>query len=497
MDKEEKTIKTLQEVLAGIPHRLLGGREDLPLAGLSFDSRAVVPSGAFVAIEGTAADGHDYIDQAIRAGACAVVLRKTPGELHPGVTYVQVEDTSRALALMARAFYDNPTSRIALVGVTGTNGKTTTATLLYQVFRSMGYRCGLFSTVENILGEEHIPARQTTPDILTLNASLDRMARQGCTHCFMEVSSHALAQQRVAGLDFRGAIFSNLTHDHLDYHKTFAGYRDAKKRLFDSLAPDAFALVNADDRNGAYMLPNTRAHKYTYSLASVSDFKARILESTFEGMELEIDGRQVWLPLVGRFNAYNALAIYATAVLLGCEPTRVLEALSCQRGVHGRFENWTSPSGVVCIVDYAHTPDALDNVIRTVNQLRTGNETFTVVAGCGGDRDRTKRPEMAAIVAEGADRAIFTSDNPRSEDPMDILEEMMAGVPAERTARVLVNPDRRQAIRTAVAMARKGDIILVAGKGHETYQEVKGVRTHFDDMEQLREAFSASAAEKR
>ena len=482
-------MKTLQKVLEGIPCRILAGGEDVPVVGLSFDSRAVPPGGVFTAIEGTEADGHDYIDKAIDGGASVVVLRKAPRVLRPDVTYIQVEDTSQALALMARNFYDNPTSRIALVGVTGTNGKTTTATLLYSVFRAMGYKCGLFSTVENIVDTEHITARQTTPDILTLNAYLDRMAKCGCEYCFMEVSSHALAQQRVAGLDFRGAIFSNLTHDHLDYHKTFAAYRDAKKLLFDSLAPDAFALVNADDRNGLYMLQNTRARKYTYSLESVSDFKAKVLESTFEGMELNIDGTDVWIPLVGRFNAYNALAIYAAAVLLGRDRTQVLEALSHQRGVHGRFENWTSPSGVVCIVDYAHTPDALDNVIRTVNDLRTHNEIFTVVVGCGGDRDRTKRPEMAAIAAEGADRAIFTSDNPRSEDPMDILDQMVGGVPCERTARVLVNADRRQAIRTAVAMANKGDIILVAGKGHETYQEVKGVRSHFDDMEQLRAAF--------
>lgn len=484
-------MKTLKEILGTIDHMLLGGDGTVCVPGLSFDSRSVPAGGVFIAIEGSAADGHDYIDKAIDGGAAVVVSRKKPDDLRPGVTYVQVEDTSRALALMARNFYDDPTSRIALVGVTGTNGKTTTATLLYNVFRTMGCKCGLFSTVENIIDTEHIPAKQTTPDILTLNAYLDEMINRGCEYCFMEVSSHALAQQRVAGLDFRGAIFSNLTHDHLDYHKTFAAYRDAKKLLFDSLSPDAFALVNADDKNGLYMLQNTRAKKYTYSLGSVSDFRAKILESTFEGMELNMDGTEVWLPLVGRFNAYNALAIYASAVLLDCEKTEVLEALSRQKGVRGRFESWISPSGVVCIVDYAHTPDAVDNVMRTINDLRTRNETFTVVIGCGGDRDRTKRPEMAAIAAEGADKAIFTSDNPRSEDPMEILEEMLAGVPAERTNHVLVNADRRQAIRTAAAMSQKGDIILVAGKGHETYQEVKGVRSHFDDMEELRAAFGA------
>lgn len=484
------SMKTLREILRGIPHRILAGGADVPVPGLSFDSRAVESGCVFVAIEGASADGHDFVDKALEDGAAVAVVRKAPADLRKGATYVQVEDTSQALALLARNFYDDPTSRIALVGVTGTNGKTTTATLLYQVFRSMGYKCGLFSTVENIVGDERMPARQTTPDILTLNASLDRMARQGCEYCFMEVSSHALAQQRVAGLDFRGAIFSNLTHDHLDYHRTFAAYRDAKKRLFDALSPDAFALVNADDRNGTFMLQNTRAKRYTYSLGSVSDFKARIVEDTFEGMQLDVDGTEVWLPLVGRFNAYNALTIYASAVLLGCDRTQVLEALSRQRGVRGRFESWIAPGGVVCIVDYAHTPDALDNVMRTINELRTRNETFTVVVGCGGDRDRTKRPEMAAIAAEGADRAIFTADNPRSEDPADILAQMMAGVPAERSSHVLVNPDRRGAIRTAAAMSGRGDIVLVAGKGHETYQEVKGVRSHFDDMEELRAAFA-------
>ena len=460
------------------------------MPGLSFDSRSVPEQGVFVAIEGASADGHDFLEAALDNGAAVVVVRKAPGVLREGKTYVQVDDTSWALAMMGRNFYQDPSSRIALIGVTGTNGKTTTATLLYQVFSAMGYKCGLFSTVENIVGHTRVPARQTTPDILTLNAMLDRMAREGCRYCFMEVSSHALAQQRVTGLDFRGAIFSNLTHDHLDYHKTFAAYRDAKKRLFDTLSPDAFALVNADDRNGAFMLQNTRAKKYTYSLGSVSDFKARIVESTFEGMQLDVDGIDTWLPMVGRFNAYNALAIYASAVLLGCERTDVLRALSRQPSVRGRFECRVSPGGVVGIVDYAHTPDALDNVIRTVNQLRTRNETFTVVVGCGGDRDRTKRPEMAAIAAAGADRVLFTADNPRSEDPDEILRQMLAGVPPEYSSRVLVNPDRRGAIRTAVSMAGKGDIILVAGKGHETYQEVKGVRSHFDDMEELQAAFA-------
>lgn len=489
------SIKTLQEVLRDIPHRVLAGAADVAVPALSFDSRTVTPAGVFVAIEGAAADGHDFLEAAVQRGAGAVVVRKAPDAYHPGVTYIQVDDTSHALAMMARNFYDDPTARIALVGVTGTNGKTTTATLLYQVFRAMGYRCGLFSTVENIIGERRETARQTTPDILTLNARLDEMARQGCRYCFMEVSSHALAQQRVAGLRFRGAIFSNLTHDHLDYHKTFAAYRDAKKRLFDTLPADAFALVNADDRNGAFMLQNTRAKKYTYSLGSVSDFKARIVESTFAGMQLDMDGAEVWLPMVGRFNAYNALAIYAAAVLLGCEKTQALQALSRQRGVRGRFESWISPGGVVCIVDYAHTPDALDNVLRTVNELRTRNETFSVVVGCGGDRDRSKRPEMAAIAVQGADRVLFTADNPRSEDPADILNQMIAGVPAEYSSRAIVNPDRRGAIRTAAALSGRGDIVLVAGKGHETYQEVKGVRSHFDDMEELRAAFSDAAPE--
>lgn len=482
-------MKKLTDIFDGLEYRVVSGAQDVPVVALSFDSRHVPPGGVFVAIEGSAADGHDYIDKAIDGGARLVVLRKIPADYRPGVTYVQVADTSHALAMMARNFYDDPTSRIALVGVTGTNGKTTTVTLLYNVFRAMGYKCGLLSTVKNVIDDEERPAKQTTPDIVTINACLDEMIRRGCEYCFMEVSSHALVQQRVAGLAFRGAVFSNLTHDHLDYHKTFSAYRDAKKMLFDSLDRDAFALVNADDKNGPYMLQNTCARRLTYSLGGVSDFKAKILESTFEGMQLDVDGTEVWLPLVGRFNAYNALAIYATAVALGREKTEVLAALSRQRGVHGRFESWISPSGVVCIVDYAHTPDALDNVIRTINDLRTRNENFTVVVGCGGDRDRTKRPEMAAIAAEGADKAIFTSDNPRSEDPADILDQMLAGVPGDRASRVLVNADRRQAIRTAVAMSARGDIVLVAGKGHETYQEIRGVRSHFDDMEELKNAF--------
>ena len=481
---------TLEDILSGIRYETLCGCASVEVREITFDSRAAVKGSVFVAIEGTQADGHDFVGKAVENGCTAVVVRKAPADMPSGVTCVKVDDTSLSLGLMARNFYGNPTSRIKLVGVTGTNGKTTTATLLYEVFRAMGHKCGLLSTVKNVVDTDQTPARQTTPDILTINSLLSDMISRGCEYCFMEVSSHALVQKRVAGLDFAGAVFSNLTHDHLDYHKTFAAYRDAKKLLFDGLSPDAFALVNADDKNGLFMLQNTSAGKYTYALSSLADFKARVVEESFQGMQINMDGAELWIPLVGRFNAYNALAVYASAVLLGCDRIEALKALSRQKGVRGRFENWTSPSGVVCIVDYAHTPDALDNVIRTVNELRTGGELFTVVTGCGGDRDKTKRPEMAAIAANGADRVIMTADNPRSEDPMDILEQMQAGVPPEKYSRVVINPDRRSAIRSAAMMSKKGDIILVAGKGHETYQEVIGVCTHFDDMEELHAALS-------
>ena len=479
-------MKTLSYILRSVAHQMLTGGYEKEVQHITADSRKAHRGSIFVALCGTQVDGHNYIDRAIEAGCDMIVLEKEPSHLQEGVSYVKVPDTALALGLIAAEFYEHPSEKLHLVGVTGTNGKTTTATLLYEVFTRMGHKCGLFSTVKNIVAEREIPARQTTPDIITLNSLMSEMVKEGCTHCFMEVSSHALHQKRVAGVTFAGAIFSNLTHDHLDYHHTFAAYRDAKKLLFDTLHRDAFALVNVDDRNGAFMLQNTHAHKRTYSLTRIADFKCKILEESFQGMWLTIDGRDIHLPLTGRFNAYNALAVYATAVMMGEEPVKVLEALSMQNGVSGRFETWTSGSGVICIVDYAHTPDALENVIKTINELRTQNETFCIVVGCGGDRDKEKRPVMARIAASGADRTILTADNPRSEDPLLILQEMNAGIPASRAARVVTIPDRAQAIRTACMTSRRGDIILVAGKGHETYQEINGVRLHFDDMEELK-----------
>ena len=483
-------MKTLEEILSSVRYSVLSGSDQVQIDAITADSRRACFGSVFVAQCGTQVDGHQYIGKAIENGCRAVVLQKDIEEINPNVTYIKVKDTTHALGLMAAEFYHHPTDTIKLVGVTGTNGKTTTATLLYEVFTKMGYKCGLFSTVKNIIDTEEIPAKQTTPDILTLNLYLSQMVEKGCKYCFMEVSSHALAQDRVAGLEYAGAVFSNLTHDHLDYHKTFAAYRDAKKLLFDHLKKGTFALVNADDKNGLFMLQNTRAEKRTYALKSLADYKAKMLEETFDGMQINIDGSDVYLPLVGRFNAYNALAVYATAHLLGEDKIETLSALSAQKGVRGRFQTWNSPTGVVCIVDYAHTPDAVDNVINTVNALRTKNEQFTIVIGCGGDRDKTKRPEMAAIASNGADKVILTADNPRSEDPLDIINQMEQGVPPERTSHVITIPDRRSAIRAAVMMSKKGDIIMVAGKGHETYQEIKGVKSHFDDMEELQKAFS-------
>ena len=479
-------MKSLSHILRNVAHKCIAGGYEKEVLSITADSRKARRGSIFVALCGTQVDGHDYIDRAIDAGCDMIVMEKTPSLLRENVTYIKVPDSALALGLIAAEYYDHPSEKLKLVGVTGTNGKTTTATLLYEVFTTMGYKCGLFSTVKNIVAGEEIPARQTTPDIITLNSLMSQMVKEGCTYCFMEVSSHALDQKRVAGATFAGAIFSNLTHDHLDYHHTFAAYRDAKKLLFDGLHKDAFALVNADDRNGSFMLQNTRAHKRTYSLTRLADFKCKILEESFSGMWLTIDGRETHLSLTGRFNAYNSLAVYATAVMLGEEPVKVLEALSMQKGVRGRFETWISPSGVICIVDYAHTPDALENVIKTINQMRTQNETFTIVVGCGGDRDKEKRPIMASIASQGASQTILTTDNPRSEEPMDILQQMNDGVPPSHYSRVVTIPDRAQAIRTACMTSRAGDIILVAGKGHETYQEVKGIRTHFDDLEELK-----------
>ena len=461
---------------------------EVEITGLTYDSRKVEAGNCFFAVRGTQSDGHNFIPKAIEAGAAVIVCEQLPEQLNPAVSYVVVRDTNAAMADIAAAYYDNPSHELKLVGVTGTNGKTTVATLLYDLYRKMGYRAGLISTVVYRIDEREIPSTHTTPDAIRLNAMLREMVDAGCDYCFMEVSSHSLVQERVRGLKFRGAMFTNLTHDHLDYHGTFKEYIRAKKCLFDTLPKSAFALVNIDDRNGEVMVQNTRAKVSRYSLRQMADFRCKVLEMLFDGMLLRVNSHDVWVKFLGRFNAYNLLCVYGAAVLLGSDEQEVLQALSALTSVSGRFEPVRSEGGVTAIVDYAHTPDALENVIGTINEIRTPAQQLIVVCGCGGDRDATKRPEMGRIAARESDLAILTSDNPRTESPEAILEQMMAGVEAGR--RVLRIVDRREAIRTAVMMARKGDIILVAGKVHETYQIVGREKHHFDDREELRTAFA-------
>ncbi len=451
---------------------------------ISFDSRDVAPHTLFVATVGTQVDGHNYIPKAVELGATVVVCETLPLTLAVDVCYVQVENSMTALAHLAAEYYGNPSKELGLVGVTGTNGKTTTATLLYDFFMLQGQKAGLLSTVVNRVGEREIKASHTTPDSLTINRLLREMVDEGCQWCFMEVSSHGVAQKRVEGLHFKGGVFTNLTHDHLDYHKTFAEYLKAKKGFFDALPSEAFALVNTDDRNGMVMLQNSKARKCDYALLRPANYKCKIIEEHLDGMLLEINNQQLWTQFIGRFNAYNLSAIYATVLELGVEADEALRVLSLLRPVAGRFQTIRSDSGVLGIVDYAHTPDALSNVIETINKLKGGGKLITVV-GCGGDRDSSKRPVMARIAVEGSERVILTSDNPRSEEPRAILDDMLAGVEAHQRARVLVIEDRAEAIRASLAFAASGDIVLVAGKGHENYQEIKGVRHHFDDMEQL------------
>ena len=454
---------------------------------LHYDSRKAGAGDCFFAVRGTQCDGHDFIADAVRAGVAAVVCEELPAEQKEGVSYVVVDDSNGAMADMAAAFYDHPSRELRLVGVTGTNGKTTVATLLCDLFGALGYRAGLISTVVYRVGNRETESTHTTPDAVRLNAMLREMVDAGCEYCFMEVSSHSIVQERIRGLKFEGAVFTNITHDHLDYHKTFAEYIKAKKRLFDSLPEEAFALVNADDRNGEVMAQNTRARTSRYSLRTAADFNCKIVEMLFDGMLLRMDGSEVWVNFLGRFNACNLLAVYGTARLLGADKEETLRALSALRSVRGRFEPVRSESGITAIVDYAHTPDALENVIATVNDIRKPSQQLIAVCGCGGDRDRAKRPEMGAIASRDASIAIFTSDNPRTEDPEAILDEIMAGV--REGARCLRIADRAQAIRTAVMLARPNDIILVAGKGHETYQIVGREKRHFDDREELAAAF--------
>ena len=466
------------------------GRDDRYVDSLTFDSRKCSESVAFFALKGTQVDGHDYIDKAIELGAKVIVCEKKPAVVTDDVTYYLVDDSAKSLGYAASEFYDNPSEKLHLVGVTGTNGKTTIATLLYRLFFNAGYPCGLLSTIENRINNIVIPSTHTTGDQLQINEMLSKMVDAGCEYAFIEVSSHAVDQDRIAGLHFAGGIFTNLTHDHLDYHKTVAAYRDAKKKFFDNLPSSAFALTNVDDRNGMLMLQNTKATKKTYSLRTDADFKGVVLESYFDGMELKINKNNVSTFLVGKFNVSNLLAIYGAASLLGMSDDELLKEISKLHSAPGRFQMIHSASGIVGIVDYAHTPDALKNVLDTINEIRTHNETLISVVGAGGNRDAAKRPEMAEAAVTRSDRLIITSDNPRNEDPEEIIRQMRQGVGGEYYNRVLCITDRREAIRTATALAKKGDIILVAGKGHENYQEIKGVRHHFDDVEELTKALN-------
>lgn len=480
-------MKRLSEILRQTPVREVLGDGERPVGGLTYDSRAVKPGDCFFAVRGTQADGHAFIPAALAAGAAAVVCEQLPADPAPGVTYVAVPDSAGAMADLAAAFYDYPSRELKLVGITGTNGKTTTATLLYDLVRALGYKAGLISTVVYRIEGREVEATHTTPDSIRLNALMREMADAGCEFCFMECSSHAIVQERTRGLSFAGGIFSNITHDHLDYHKTFAEYIRAKKRFFDMLPAGSFALTNLDDRNGRVMVQNTAAAVHTYSLRGMADFRCRIVETHLDGMLLRIDGQEVWVGLLGRFNAYNLLAVYGTAVLLGLDRSEVLRVLSTLRPVSGRFEIVRAANGTTAVVDYAHTPDALENVLRTIEEIRTPQQQLLVVCGCGGDRDRTKRPEMAQIAVQYASTAIFTSDNPRHESPEAILDEMVAGLdPGTRYLRIA---DRAEAIRTAVMLSHPGDVILVAGKGHETYQIIGDVKHHFDDREEVRRAF--------
>lgn len=460
------------------------------ISGVNMDSRLVQPGNLFVAVKGTQADGHAYIDKAIERGAKAVLMcNPLPAQPLEGVTYVQVEDTEDAVGNVATLFYGDPTSHLELVGVTGTNGKTTIATVLYNMFRALGYKCGLCSTVCNFIDGKAVEADHTTPDPITLNRLLAQMVEAGCEYAFMECSSHAIHQKRIGGLRFAGGIFTNLTRDHLDYHKTFENYRDAKKMFFDGLPKDAFAVTNADDKNGLVMVQNTRAKVQTYSTRTAADYKGRILEESIEGMLLDIEGHEVSVRFVGRFNVSNLLAVYATALMLGQSPEETLRVLSTLHPVNGRFEAIRSPKGFSAVVDYAHTPDALENVLTAINEIVHGRGRVITVCGAGGNRDKGKRPLMAQEAAKRSDQVIITSDNPRFEDPQEIIQDMLAGLTDEQMQKTLSICDRREAIRAAVMMARPGDVILVAGKGHEPYQEIKGVKHHFDDHEEIRKAF--------
>lgn len=483
-------MKKLSDILYKVSTIALAGNTSVDINDVQIDSRKVKPGSLFVAVKGVAVDGHEYIDKAIEQGAIAVVCEQMPSSYKDGTTYVQTINSAEAAGLIAHNFYDQPTTKLKLVGVTGTNGKTTIATLLYKLFTCLGYKCGLISTVENQVAGKIIPATHTTPDAVSLNALLKQMVDEGCEFAFMEVSSHAIDQKRIAGLQFAGGLFSNITHDHLDYHKTFDEYIKAKKAFFDALPSTAFAITNIDDKRGNVMLQNSAAKKHSYSLKTVADFKGKILENSLTGLIMTVNDQEVIFRLIGEFNAYNLLAVYGAAISLGENKEQVLQCLSNTTGAEGRFDYLISArERVIGIVDYAHTPDALQNVLSTIKKLKHGNEQLITVVGCGGDRDRTKRPIMAGVACEYSDKAIFTSDNPRSEDPQQILNEMEAGLNTAAKRKYVSIVDRKQAIKTAVNMAGPEDIVLIAGKGHEKYQEIKGVKHHFDDKEVLIEMF--------
>ncbi|WP_041252307.1 UDP-N-acetylmuramoyl-L-alanyl-D-glutamate--2,6-diaminopimelate ligase [Flavobacterium indicum] len=480
-------MKKLKDILYKVHIEAVHGSTDVNVKKIEFDSRKVTKNDVFVAIKGTLSDGHEYIDKAISLGAKAIICEAFPAAFVEGITYVQVESSNQALSFLAANFYDNPSQKLKLVGVTGTNGKTTIASLLYQMFKKAGYKVGLLSTVKIMVDTNEHKATHTTPDSLTINHYLNEMVEVGCEFCFMEVSSHGIHQKRTESLHFEGGVFTNLSHDHLDYHNTFAEYRDVKKSFFDQLPKTAFALTNVDDKNGVVMLQNTAARKRTYALKTYAEYKAQILENQLSGLLLKVNNEEVWVKLIGSFNAYNVLAIYGVAVELGIESQEALRLLSELESVSGRFQYFISDSNVTVIIDYAHTPDALENVLNTIADIRTKNEQLITVVGCGGDRDKTKRPIMANCASSLSDKAIFTSDNPRTEDPQVILEEMEAGVEAQNFKKTISILDRKQAIKTACQMAHSGDIILIAGKGHETYQEINGVRHDFDDMQIAKE----------
>jgi UDP-N-acetylmuramoyl-L-alanyl-D-glutamate--2,6-diaminopimelate ligase len=480
-------VTTLKDILYKVSIEAVKGSTEASVNKIEFDSRKIELNNVFVAIRGSVSNGHDFIDKALNQGASVIVCDTFPDRIVNGVTYIQVKDTNLALAFMAANFFKNPSRNLKLVGITGTNGKTTIASLLYQLFKKAGYKVGLLSTVKILVHETEYPATHTTPDSLTINYFLQEMNHAGIEFCFMEVSSHGIHQKRTEALHFAGGVFTNLSHDHLDYHSSFAEYRDVKKAFFDFLPKDAFALTNGDDKNGSLMLQNTNARKLTYALKSYADYKATILENQLSGLLLKINGSEVWVKLIGTFNAYNLLAIYGTAIELGMENLEVLRLMSELESVSGRFQFIVSDDNITAIVDYAHTPDALENVLGTINDIRTKNEQLITIVGCGGDRDKTKRPIMAHIASSLSNKVILTSDNPRTEDPSVILTEMEKGVEPQNQRKTLTIADRKQAIKTACQLASPHDIILIAGKGHETYQEIKGVRHHFDDMEIVKE----------